>query len=311
MLCDLHYMLSQAQSKSYAVGAFNVNSFAYADAFIKAAEETNSPLILQFSPGVLKTYKDSFLVEACASIAETSTAPICIHLDHAKKIDDIKLALQHGVFLSFMIDGSQYSLQENIQLTKDASALLHNALSPYNLADNKQSTQSLYKGFSLEAEIGHVGTTNSEQSSDTSLEEVLQFVSSVEIDALAISIGNTHGEKNRDTTLHIPLLKTIRQNVSIPLVLHGSSGVKPEMIKEAIQNGITKVNVNTYFKNSFSDTVIDEYEKNGKKFFTSYKLYHPTVHSVLMDRAKEILTLLGSVSTADSLIHEFETGTTT
>jgi fructose/tagatose bisphosphate aldolase len=306
MLCDLHYLLARAQSNSYAVGAFNVNSFEYASAFVKAAEETNSPLILQFSPGVVRTYKDSSLVRSCAMTAELSKVPVCIHLDHAKTIEDIQLGIQHGVFLSYMIDGSQYSLQENIQLTNEANDLLHRELTPHHINHDRITTLSPYKGYSLEAEIGHVGTCHSDKSSDTSLEEVLQFVSSVEIDALAIAIGNTHGEKNRDTNLNIPLLKTIRQNVSTPLVLHGASGVKPEMIKETIKNGITKVNVNTYFKETFSDSIVSGYEKHGKEFFTNYRLHHPTIHSALVEKAKEILTLLGSASAAAALIHEIE-----
>ncbi|MDD4028219.1 MAG: class II fructose-bisphosphate aldolase [Caldisericia bacterium] len=306
MLWGLQCLLSNAQKNKYAVGAFNVNSFAFADAFIKAAEEANSPLILQFSPGVLRTFKDSNVIEACASIAQDSEVPVCIHLDHAKSIDDLKLALQYHFFQSFMIDGSRYPLKENIQLTKDAIHLLEATLSsespPYDdlsfeLFDTyKQDLAADMKSFAIEAEIGHVGTTSQDLSSDTLVNDVLTFASSVDIDALAISIGNTHGESDRETNLNIPLLTTIRKSVSVPLVLHGSSGVKPQMIKEAISNGITKVNVNTYFKNSLADQIIAEYGIHGKEFFTDYKLFHPVIHSTLKAKAKEMFQLLGSVS---------------
>ena len=121
----LSHMLLHAQENKYAVGAFNVNNFEYADAFIKAAEETNSPLILQFSPGVLRTYQNSSLISACAAIANESSAPICLHVDHAKNIADIHLALSTGVFHSFMIDGSALPFEENVALAKKVVDYAH------------------------------------------------------------------------------------------------------------------------------------------------------------------------------------------
>lgn len=275
-------MIRHAQQNKYAVGAFNVNTFEYADAFIKAAEEVNSPLILQFSPGVLRTYQSSSLVSACAAIANESSAPICLHVDHAKSIADIHLALLSNVFCSFMIDGSALSFEENIKLTNETYELL------YSSFPSKEN-------FSLEAEIGHVGTSQKDPSHCTSVEEVLQFVNATKIDSLAISIGNAHGENDRDTELDIPLLIRIRNNSTIPLVLHGSSGIRPDYIHKAITNGIAKVNVNTYFKNAFTDTICKNYEEKGKRFFREYKLYHPPIHHILKTKAIEMFDLLGSI----------------
>lgn len=278
-------MLHHAQENKYAVGAFNVNTFEYADAFIQAAEEVNSPLILQFSPGVLRTYQSSFLVSACAAIANESSAPICLHVDHAKSIADIQLSLFSRVFRSFMIDGSALPLEENIKLTNETFELLNSDF---------QSKGS--KDFSIEAEIGHVGTSQKDPSNSTTIEEVNQFVNATKIDALAVSIGNIHGENDRDTKLDIPLLNRIRNNCPIPLVLHGSSGVQPTQIQKAILSGITKVNVNTYFKNAFTDTICKNYEEKGKQFFREYKLYHSPIHETLKTKAIEMFRLLGSIN---------------
>ncbi|HPJ12016.1 MAG TPA: class II fructose-bisphosphate aldolase [Caldisericia bacterium] len=286
----LSHMLLHAQENKYAVGAFNVNNFEYADAFIKAAEETNSPLILQFSPGVLRTYQNSSLISACAAIANESSAPICLHVDHAKNIADIHLALSTGVFHSFMIDGSALPLEENIQLTNETSDLLHSSF---------QSKEENI--FSIEAEIGHVGTSQKEPSHSTTLEEVNQFINATHVDALAISIGNIHGENDRNTELDIPLLARIRNHCSIPLVLHGSSGIRPNQVQLAISNGITKVNVNTYFKNAFTDTMCKNYEEKGNRFFKEYKLYHPPIHDTLKAKAIEMVQLLGSNNQSTSV----------
>jgi ketose-bisphosphate aldolase len=230
-------------------------------------------------------------VSACAAIANESSAPICLHVDHAKNIADIHIALLSKVFRSFMIDGSALPLDENIKLTNDTYEILSSSF---------QSEQN--KDFSIEAEIGHVGTCQQDLSHSTTLEEVHQFVSATQIDALAISIGNTHGENNRDTELDIPLLTQIRNTSTIPLVLHGSSGVRPNQIQKSISNGITKVNVNTYFKNAFADTICQNYEEHGKRFFKEYKLYHPPIHNALKTKAIDMFHLLGSINQDKSLV---------
>ncbi len=212
-------------------------------------------------------------------------------VDHAKSIKDIhSLALSTGVFHSYMIDGSALPLEENIQLTNDTFDLL------------RSSFQSKKENiFSIEAEIGHVGTSQKDPSHSTTLEDVSQFITATHVDALAISIGNTHGENDRNTELNIPLLTRIRNHCSIPLVLHGSSGIRPNQIQLAVLNGITKVNVNTFFKNAFTDTICQNYEEKGKRFFKEYKLYHPPIHDTLKAKAIEMIQLLGSIKQADSI----------
>jgi ketose-bisphosphate aldolase len=294
MLVNLNKLLKKARANKFAIGAFNVNSFVYADAFIKAAEEKCSPVILQFSPGVLKTYQDSFLVEAIAHVANMSSVPIVMHLDHGKTIDDIKLALQYDRFTSYMIDGSALKIDDNIELVNNVRQKLDEQYKKTLKKTNSSEGNSNYL-FSLEAEIGHVGNNDDHDSIETSLNSISNFLECTDIDSLAISIGNVHGQNERKTELNIDLLKKINTKFfDIPFVLHGSSGVKHEDLKKAIKYGITKINVNTHFKTVLEDIMAESYEKYGKSFFSNYKLVQPLLFNALKEEAMKLIDLFGS-----------------
>ncbi|MCK5847761.1 MAG: class II fructose-bisphosphate aldolase [Caldisericia bacterium] len=294
MIVNLNDVLKKARTHKYAVGAFNVNSFVYADAFIRAAEEKNSPIILQFSPGVLKAYQDSCLVNAVTHIANMSPVPIVIHLDHGKSINDVKLALQYEYFTSYMIDGSSLSIDGNIEIVNNVRELLEkNYREELKVLDSDNiDKESL---FSLEAELGHVGSEDDDKSIETSLENIEIFLESTEIDALAISIGNVHGQIRRETGLNFDLLKRINSKFfDVPFVLHGSSGVKSQDLKRAIKYGITKINVNTHFKKIVEDLAEESFEKYGKSCFSNYKIMQPLVFNKLKEYAMTMIDLFGS-----------------
>ena len=235
MLASLGPLLLDAQRRKYAVGAFNVLTLEYALGIVKAAEAEKSPVILQISPSIIKLFGLKPILSPCLEIAKQSVVPVCVHLDHGKTREILMEAMEAG-FTSVMFDNSSLPIEDNIRETNFIEALAHQ------------------KGISLEAEIGKVGKEEDEVSegptnlSLTSIDDVALFSQKTKLEALAVSIGSIHGVKNPTIELDINLLLQIRELVSVPLVLHGSSGVTDASILSAIEGGITKINVATRLK---------------------------------------------------------------
>lgn len=242
MLVTGKEILVDAQENGYAVGAFNVNNMEIVQAIIEAAEETNSPVILQASQGGLK-YAGVEYIAALGKLAGQNTkVPVALHLDHGTDFEQIMLCIRHG-FTSVMIDASQYPLDENIAYTKKVVEVAHAV------------------GVSVEAELGKIGgteddiTVEEKDATFTDPAEAERFVHETGVDSLAIAVGTAHGVYKGVPKLQYDIIKEIRSRVDVPLVLHGSSGVPDESIKKAIPLGISKINIDTDLRIKFAEGV--------------------------------------------------------
>lgn len=249
MLMTGKELLLDAQKNKYAVGAFNVNNMEVIQAIIGAAEELNSPVILQASQGGLK-YAGVEYIAALGKLAASQTkVPVVLHLDHGTDFEQVMQCIRHG-FTSVMIDGSRFPLEENIAFTKKVVEIAHMV------------------GVTVEAELGKIGgtedhiTVSERDATFTDPEEAKRFVEETGVDYLAISVGTAHGVYKGVPKLDYDRITAIRNIIDIPLVLHGSSGVPYESLEKAISLGICKINIDTDIRASFAKTVKEYIEKN-------------------------------------------------
>ncbi|MDI2586684.1 class II fructose-bisphosphate aldolase [Psychrobacillus sp. NEAU-3TGS] len=271
MLVNTKEMLKNAQAGKYAVAAFNVYSLETVQAAIRVAERENQPVIIALG----ERYFPSVDVEGFAglvkAVAEKSPVPIALHLDHAYEKESIIRAIRAG-FTSVMFDGSAYEIEENIRRTKEIVEIAHMA------------------GVSVEAEIGSLakGDFSDEEEGDGTLtdpQSAKDFVAETGVDFLAAAIGTVHGMYKGEPKIDLPLLGRIAQAVDVPLVLHGGSGTPDEIVKQAVQLGICKVNVNTevsmaavtYLQNAFEQkqmphlsTVMEEMQQTMESVMTKF-----------------------------------------
>lgn len=247
-LFTLKELLAQTRSNGFAVGAFNFNNYEDAQAIVNAAISQNAPVILMASSGAIKYMGLHQLYHMVLGIAEVSTVPICLHLDHGTDVALIKKAIDIG-FPSVMIDASRHAYADNIAITSEIS---HYA-KDYNC--------------SVEAELGKVGGKEEDivvaDNADvlTDSEDVIPFIQQTHIDALAVAIGTVHGFYKKEPNLDFARLEKIAGITDCPLVLHGGSGLTDDEFKKCISLGIQKVNVGTELKSGFSNALRQMSEK--------------------------------------------------
>ena len=244
MLTSTRELLETARRHIFAIGAFNVYNLEGVKAVISAAEISRSPAMLQLHPSALK-YGNSPLVAMCLEAAESATVPISVHLDHSTSVTDIDRVLQAGV-RSIMADGSPMPYEKNLEFTRSMTQLAHS-----------------YHAI-VEAEIGRISGTEDgltiaeKEAKMTDPVQAVEFVKATNVDALAVTIGNVHGEYKSPPHLDFPRLERIRNLLEIPLVLHGASGLPSEMIARSIQLGVCKFNVNTEVRQAYMQALKDE-----------------------------------------------------
>lgn len=244
-------LLSDAQKGGYAVGAFNVENMEMVMAVVKAAEKMNAPVILQTTPSTVKYAGISMYAANVKAAAKKAGVPVALHLDHGSSF---ALAMQalHAGYTSIMIDGSKEPLEGNIAVTKKVVEACSAADIP------------------VEAELGKVGGKEDElECTDpgyTDPEDAVRFVEETNIDSLAVAIGTAHGIYKGEPKLDLERLSEIRKRVSIPLVLHGASGVPDETVRQCIGRGICKVNFATELRIAYSDGVKEYLKENPDAF---------------------------------------------
>ena len=240
MKASLTTLLQEANRGKYAVIAPDFTSLSMAKAMIQTAEELQAPLILSYStlfkPIMDVSSYDRFIRIVLEEI-EDASVPICLHLDHATSIVDIKEAVEVG-FCSVMIDASTESWDINLERTLQAVEIAQP------------------RGVSVESELGQIMLGDGYYMQDqvdslfTDPEKAREFVELTGIDALAVSIGNVHGAYRGEPLIDFPRLERIYQLVKVPLVLHGSSGIGQNNLTKAIQLGIRKINLYSEMVNS-------------------------------------------------------------
>ena len=233
-------LLLDAQKRGYAVGAFNVENMEMVQAVIAAAEELRSPVIMQTTPSTLKYADPELFYANVAAVAKKATVPVVMHLDHGSSFELALRAFRAG-YTSIMIDGSHSILEENIAITKAVVDACHAGNVP------------------VEAELGKVGGKEDDLDGGaggfTDPQEAVRFVEETGVDSLAVAIGTAHGVYKGIPKLDVERLSQIREVVSIPLVLHGTSGIPDEDVKECIRRGICKVNYATDLRIAFTEGV--------------------------------------------------------
>lgn len=237
MLTSTVALLRAAGEGGYAVGAFNIYNLEGVRAVVAAAEVEHSPTMLQLLPSALR-HGGPPLVALCLAAARAAAVPIGVHLDHSTSADEIRAALAAGL-TSIMADGSHLPYADNVAFTRQMVTMVHE------------------QRGAVEAELGRLtgtedGLTIPEYEARlTDPDQAADFAAETRIDALAVCIGNVHGRYHGEPRLDFERLNAIRKVVSVPLVLHGASGLPEAMVRRAIELGVCKFNVNTEVRAAF------------------------------------------------------------
>ena len=249
-------MFKKSIEEHFAIGAFNINNMEFIQAITDAAEEAKSPVILQVSSSAIKYARMEYLIKMVEAAVETTTIPIALHLDHGPDFETCKKCIDAG-FTSVMIDGSKYDFEENIAITKQVVDYAHE------------------RGVVVEAELGKLAgivdevNVAADVARYTDPDQAYEFVQRTGVDSLAIAIGTSHGayKFKGDAKLRFDILQAIKAKLpDTPIVLHGASSVVPElldmcnnnggnipgakgcpdeMLKQAGEYGVSKINVDT------------------------------------------------------------------
>ena len=287
MLVSAKEMLQKAKAGKYAVGQFNINNLEWSKSILLTAQELNSPVILGVSEGAGKYmcgYKT--IVGMIEGMIEELgiTVPVALHLDHGSYEHALKV-IEAG-FSSVMFDGSHYSIEENIEKTKEIIKIANE------------------KGISVEAEVGSIGGEEDGVVGGGEVADVneCKMIADLGVDMLAAGIGNIHGKYPENWAgLRFDILEKIGEATNpMPLVLHGGTGIPADMIKKAISLGVSKINVNTECQLAFAEAT-RKYVEAGKdlegKGFDPRKLLAPGAEAIKAT-VKEKMELFGSVNKA-------------
>ena len=288
MLVSAKEMLDKAKAGHYAVGQFNINNLEWTKSILLTAQEMNSPVILGVSEGAGK-YMTGFKTVAAmvkAMIEELNiTVPVALHLDHGTYEGCYK-CIEAG-FSSIMFDGSHYPIEENVAKTKELVAVCKE------------------KGMSLEAEVGSIGGEEDGVigQGECADPKECKMIADLGVDMLAAGIGNIHGKYPANWKgLSFETLAAVQELTGeLPLVLHGGTGIPDDMIKKAIDLGVSKINVNTECQLVFAEAT-RKYIEAGKdlegKGYDPRKLLKPGADAIV-EKVKEKMILFGSDGKAE------------
>ncbi|RHM54063.1 class II fructose-bisphosphate aldolase [Mitsuokella sp. AF33-22] len=245
-------LLEDARQKHYAVGAFNVENMEMVMAVLAAAEEKNSPIIMQTTPGTIKYAGLDYYLANVRTAAARAHVPVVMHLDHGNSFDLAMQAYRTG-YTSIMIDGSKLPFADNIALTKSVTDACH----PGNVP--------------VEGELGKVGgkeddLENDDENPYTDPDQAVEFVERTKVDSLAVGIGTAHGVYKGTPHVNIKRLGEIQAKLDIPLVLHGTSGVPDDQVRQCVERGICKVNYATDLRIAFTHGIKEFIAANPEAF---------------------------------------------
>lgn len=279
MLVTTKEMLVKARQEHYAVPAINTQGGNYDIiwAICKAAQELRSPVILAHYVATGAYSGDDWFVQVCKWCANKVDVPVAIHLDHGDGFEICMKSLKNG-FTSLMIDGSTKPIEENAALTNEVIKTAH------------------CFGVPVEAEIGELLRLDNcgaqmENKNVASIEDVKKFLSLCQPDSLAIGIGNAHGYYKGEPDIHLEVLEEAGKLTDIPLVLHGCTGMREDIIKDSIRLGVAKINFGTEIRYKY----VQHYEEALKTDHQghSWKLSQ-MANEALAEDVKKIIRLAGS-----------------
>lgn len=273
MLADIRYWENQATAGHYAIPHFNVWNAEMLMGAIDAAEELRAPIIISFGTGFVGNTSFEDFCWMMVSMAKEATVPVITHWDHGRSLEIVQNAYRHGMN-SVMRDASAYSFEENIRLTKEVVDYFHPL------------------GVPVEAELGHVGNETVYEEALASYQytdpgQAAEFVERTGCDSLAVAIGNQHGVYTSEPKLNFEVVEKVRGAVSVPLVLHGASGIGDADIRTAINLGIAKINIHT----ELCQAAMEAVRSNADSSFLELER---TVRSAVKQRASEKILLFGA-----------------
>ena len=286
-LVDMRDMLNHAYHNNYAIGGFGLVSLDFLEAIIKAAESCRSPVILNLSEPLFNQHDFRLIIPAVERAAHQAKIPVAIHFDHAKKHESIAEAINLGCN-SVMLDVSSESFTDNITQTSRAVVLAHAC------------------GAAIEGMLGFVGGMEGENAVNhlgeviyTSAEEAKAYVDRTGIDFLAVSIGTLHGRQHSRIKLDFKRLKRINDEIGIPLVLHGGSGLVEDQYHKLILNGVAKINCYTELSDIAAATIYSNVQTRTRK---GYIEVLQGVTENLFEQIKQWMHLWGSAGRAAEVL---------
>lgn len=288
MLITLKEILKIAEDKKIAVGAFNAHCLEAIEAEIRAAEELDLPVILQFAQCHEPWIPLKVIGPVMVDMAKKAAVPVCVHLDHGEDLEYLKQALDLG-FTGIMYDGSTLDYDENLSNTKKAVEM------------------AAGYGASVEAELGSMGKRESgagdkgaglddETKIYTDPELAASFVAHTGIDALACSFGTTHGIYLSEPRLDLDIVRSVREKCdNIPVVMHGGSGVSADDFRRAVDAGVRKINYFTYMDKAGGAAAAECIKKteSGKPVF--FSALYMAARDAMYENVKEAMKVFGNI----------------
>ncbi|MFF2157889.1 class II fructose-1,6-bisphosphate aldolase [Paenibacillus chitinolyticus] len=281
------HLLQTARQNGYGVTAFNVHTLEMLQAVVEAAEELQAPLILQTTVGTVKHLGPDYIVAAAAAAAKRSSVPIALHLDHCTDYELIVQCIREG-YTSVMIDASMHPFEENVRQTQEVVKVARAA------------------GVNVEAELGKVGGVEDDivvADEDALLadpDECVRFVELTGVPTLAPAIGTAHGIYKGEPKIAFGKLEEIYRKVSLPLVLHGGSGIPEEQVKRCVALGMAKMNVATELRIAFSDAIKKVFQANPDE--NDPRKYMVPAKAAVKELAQAKMRLTGCVGRAKDFI---------
>ncbi|MFA6846170.1 MAG: class II fructose-bisphosphate aldolase [Sphaerochaetaceae bacterium] len=270
-LVTLREVMAIAEKDNVAIPAFNIDTIEITQAVLEECEKENHPVIVAVGQAAIRDGKLEMLSDVVHRYIKHMHVPVVLHLDHGQNFTQVMQALKCG-YSSVMIDGSKYSLAENIAMTKETIDAAYAV------------------GASVEAELGAILGTEDDITNHTTedylvkVEDVKTFISQVHPDALAIGIGNKHGFYQGRPHLDFQRLQEVKDICDIPLVLHGGSGIPEDMLREAIKIGIRKINVATEIRFAYSTGMVKGAANND--YYEMVKVAKQSVHDMVASKTK-------------------------
>lgn len=278
MLADIRFWEKKAQEGHFAIPHFNVWNAEMLMGVMDAAEESNAPVIISFGTGFVGNTSFEDFSHMMVSMAKKAAVPVITHWDHGRSMEIVQNAYNHGMN-SVMRDASAFDFEENIRLTKEVVDYFHP------------------RGIPVEAELGHVGNETIYEEALASYRytdpgQAAEFVERTGCDSLAVAIGNQHGVYTSEPQLNFEVVERVRAAVSVPLVLHGASGIGDADIRTAISLGIAKINIHTELCQAAMAAIRDRVDQ-------PFLAVERAVRDAVKQRALEKIVLFGTDGKAD------------
>jgi fructose-bisphosphate aldolase class II len=265
-------ILSESVEKKYAVGAFDAMDHSMVEGILAAAEEKDKPVIIMVVELIYDLPNSRNFMKYIVDRCERSSVPVALLLDHGKTFEGVMKSIHYGC-TSVMFDGSSLPFEENVKETRRVVEIAHAC------------------GVSVEGEIGHVAGHEGnmldgnvpDASKYTKVDDAVRYVEETGVDALAIAIGSVHGVYKGEPNLDYDRLREIRAAVSQPLVMHGGSGLRPDDFRNAIANGINKVNFFTGMSLAAGNAMIKTVEERSRNLH-----FHEIVNAGIKEVSKVV-----------------------